>query len=224
MHGLRVPGGYVVVTRGMLSMLNSEDQLAALLAHEIAHIAARHAVERRLKFPGGDATDAVRLARSAYTREQEREADTLSVTYLAEAGYEPTAAIALIERVQRYAETEWMAGRLSDVGSTDVGRSLHTHPPTDERIERVAAAIAQLGPNRPTFPASELERTYLNQIDGMRHGPGFNEPMIWATTPEDAPLLRRGELVVQAIQAGEQAVSLSAKMAVDGDHLQRFLA
>ncbi|MCC6467506.1 MAG: M48 family metalloprotease, partial [Alphaproteobacteria bacterium] len=105
-NAFALPGGYVYVTRGLLALAGSEGELASVLAHEIGHVTARHAIQRlqqaqRLALDanaGGGASAGVGdVGRDAtayvqgYSREQELEADTLGIRYLARAGYDPAA-------------------------------------------------------------------------------------------------------------------------------------
>src|SRR5918994_2777956 len=112
-NAMALPGGYVYVTRGMLSHLNSEDQLAAVLAHEIGHVAARHAARQAwqqqlgqglllggailgqgvLGLPAQDILNlggmAAQLLFLRYGREDELEAAKLGIEYSSGAGYDP---------------------------------------------------------------------------------------------------------------------------------------
>lgn len=85
------PGGHVYVTRGLLALLDSEAELAAVLAHEVAHVAAGHTEEllHRLPEPSTASLDLHTLFQLA--RDDEAQADQLGVRYAAAAGYDPTA-------------------------------------------------------------------------------------------------------------------------------------
>lgn len=102
-----LPGGYILLTRGLLVGLTNEGELAALLGHEIAHLAAGHSgalADSGAEQPAGvdwlanpyeDA--ATRLVAMRYSPEQEAEAKQLEIDYLASAGYDPLAALQLAE-------------------------------------------------------------------------------------------------------------------------------
>ena len=121
-NAFALPGGYVYVNRGLLAFMNSEAELAAVLGHEIAHITARHAVQRQGRGQlakiaatvGGFATAVAtgsgyvgqqisdiasiwaQTGLSGFGREQELEADRLGAEFIVSAGYEPQAVIDII--------------------------------------------------------------------------------------------------------------------------------
>jgi len=110
-------GGYVYVNEGLIKKTASDDELAAVIAHEIAHIAARHAVRR---FESGLGLQLVQLAalatrqvqaaqgvgigaqaaRLAYAREDELEADRLGAKYMKAAGFDPKAMLTFLETLR----------------------------------------------------------------------------------------------------------------------------
>lgn len=111
-NAFSLPGGYVYVTRGLLAYLNSEAELAAVLAHELGHVLARHGMAA-----GADA-DALRQALAmhradGYGRERELEANRLGVALLAKAGYAPQAladVMSTLKLQERYAAAQGHAG------------------------------------------------------------------------------------------------------------------
>ena len=153
-NAMALPGGYIYVTRGMLAHLNNEDQLATVLAHEIGHVAARHAARQAwqqqigqglllggallgqgLGLPTQDLMNlggmAAQLIFLRYSREDELEADKLGVEYSSGAGYDPRETIGLFQTLDRMQEKEGqgMPGFLS------------THPDPGERIQRIRELI-----------------------------------------------------------------------------------
>jgi predicted Zn-dependent protease len=151
-----LPGGKVSFTRGLFSRLSSEDQVAAVLGHEIGHVAARHAVSaasrqaliglvisvsgsvlqgRRNQGPG-----AILMAERAgaallltkYSRDQERQADELGMKYMAKAGYNPKAFVEVMQILERAQERE--PSRLEAL--------LASHPLTTERIATAEQRLA----------------------------------------------------------------------------------
>ncbi len=119
-NALALPGGYIFVTKGMLEKLTTEAQLAALLAHEIVHVTARHtaaAMSREMGlsflFLGATAAGAkipqdagravgltLQLIGLKYSRGHEREADVAGLDYMVVAGYNPYGVVELMQMLQ----------------------------------------------------------------------------------------------------------------------------
>jgi metalloendopeptidase OMA1, mitochondrial len=146
-NAFALPGGKVAVNVGLFKVVQNDDQLAAVLGHEIAHVAARHAAERvsqqMIEQGGlqvlGAATQSqaiVQLATAAatvgitlpYSRTQEAEADEIGLMYMARAGFDPRQAIALWQNMERAA------------GEGPI-EFLSTHPSPGSRIERLQALM-----------------------------------------------------------------------------------
>src|SRR5437762_12264443 len=118
-NAMALPGGYIYVTRGMLAHLNNEDQLATVMAHELGHVAARHAARQAFQQQIGQGlllggavlgqslglpADILNLGGMAaqliflrYSREDELEADKLGVEYGLAAGYDPREVITFFQ-------------------------------------------------------------------------------------------------------------------------------
>ncbi len=153
-----LPGGKIAINRGLLTELESEAELAAVLAHEIVHAAARHSaqsIERGVFLQGALIAAGVALADSDYRdvgllgagigsqlidkkygRDDELEADHYGIRYMVRAGYDPAAAVRLQETFVRLAEgkeSDWLAGLFA------------THPPSRERVEANRRLVAELG-------------------------------------------------------------------------------
>ncbi len=154
-----LPGGKIAVNRGLLTELDNEAELAAVLAHEIVHSAARHgakAMERGLLLQLGTvgvgwlaASDryqdlivgtallGAQLVNQKYSREQELEADAYGMRYMARAGYDPQAAVTLQKKFVRLHEarsSSWLAGLFA------------SHPPSAERVAANRASLQHLPP------------------------------------------------------------------------------
>lgn len=152
-----LPGGKIAVNRGLLVELDSEAELAAVLGHEIVHAAARHtaqSMERGLLLQLGVAAAGIaasdsdyadlavgagmvgaQIISSKYGRDAELEADRYGMQYMAEAGYDPDAAVSLQETFVRLSEGKspgWLAGLFA------------SHPPSQERVDRNRAFAKQL--------------------------------------------------------------------------------
>ncbi len=143
-NAFALPGGYVGVHAGMFDVVEDDAQLAAVMAHEIGHVAARHHAERlsrqALVHTGvaavaGDSGAAGLLAAGAtlglvlpFSREQESEADVIGLRYMAEAGYDPRAALAFWRNFQA------LAGRRGP-------DFLATHPAPEARLPQLEALL-----------------------------------------------------------------------------------
>ncbi len=152
-----LPGGKIAVNRGLLTELNSEAELSAVLGHEIVHAAARHGakgMERGILLQGAvavagvasqgsnyanlavrGAQTAVGLINQKYGRNAESESDLYGMKYMSRAGYDPRAAISLQEVFLKLSEgkkTDWLSGLFA------------SHPPSEERLEANRATAKTL--------------------------------------------------------------------------------
>ena len=152
-----LPGGKIAVNRGLLTELNSEAELAAVLGHEIVHAAAKHSAQqmsRGVLLQGavlatavmeggsdygelavGSAAVGAQLLNSTYGRSAELESDQYGMTYMSRAGYDPSGAITLQETFVRLSEgqnSDWLTGLFA------------SHPPSQSRVDanvRMAASL-----------------------------------------------------------------------------------
>ena len=116
-NAFSLPGGYVFINEGLVKKTSTDDELAGVIAHEVAHISARHAVKRfegglglqiaqlaTLATRQGEAARgfgvAMRAAQLAYAREDELEADRLAVAYLRAAGFDPKSILTFLEKLR----------------------------------------------------------------------------------------------------------------------------
>lgn len=188
-NAFALPGGYIYVTRGLLALVNSEAELAGVLAHEAGHIAARHSAERysrgvltslgaaalAVALDSSDATQAIGLGSQLYTmkysRDQETEADMLGVRYLAKAGYDPQAMARFLEDMDRSAKLEARLAGVDDHGGFDF---FSTHPQTEGRITNAAAEAAKY----MNGAAAQGVDTYLAQIGNLVYGDSPEQGMV----------------------------------------------
>jgi len=195
-------GGYVYISRAMLSLANSEDQVAAVLAHEISHVLLRHGAKRDALKTELDPRDAAaKHHMNAFTRDQELAADAHSISMLLDAKYDPFSQGNFLSVVQRY-EAVRIASSFEG-GRKDGDR---THPALTERAaivtelaqEIVAESTMQVGlPGEFPGPAyhdsgdSEyhpgyIADTFLSAIDGMIFGRRPGQGMAVGNTYVDA--------------------------------------
>ena len=182
-------GGVIYVSRGLLALVNSEDELAAVLGHEIAHVAARHAVRRQVVSAplaplqivaalGGAAASIVSpdlgqvvagigqlpgaFAMAAYSRDQEREADELGQRLSADAGFDPMALSTFADTLARE--------EAADAGATPARPSfLVSHPPSPERASAARGRAAHL-PIAQDLRVPLGRKDFLDHFDGLLVG------------------------------------------------------
>jgi predicted Zn-dependent protease len=158
-----LPGGYIIVGGGLINLLQSEDALAAVLGHEIAHVDARHAVERLqyelasqrigLEDVYALGRPAVQIFQAGYTKEQELEADRLGLEYAVQAGYSPAGILQLMEHFEKM-EEQTAAGRavspideVAGVPLAALQEYFRSHPPAAEREAALQKEIRTMGWN-----------------------------------------------------------------------------
>jgi predicted Zn-dependent protease len=198
-NAFSVPGGYVYVTRQLMGLMNDESQLAFALGHEVGHIAANHAhireqyAERSTVGIFGQIMGAIfgrgvsdvlqaraRLDMLSFSREQEYQADTLSLQYMILAGYDPAGAAAVLSALSRESALE---ERVQGRTNRQTPEWASTHPLSENRMQRLLAegrASGRLGKgvhNRDIF-LSELEGVYVDDdpAQGVIEGATFTHP------------------------------------------------
>jgi Zn-dependent protease with chaperone function len=162
-----LPGGFLYVDKGLIQEVDSEAELAALMAHEIAHVAARHATRfatrkhawRILSIPlmmaSGPAAlgtqQIVPLSLRKFSRDAEIEADLLGIEYQYATGYDPEAFVEALKKLSGIANrsTVKVSGKTSL--HDQIARAFANYPPTEDRIQRLQAAISMLLPPRNDY-------------------------------------------------------------------------
>jgi predicted Zn-dependent protease len=179
-NAFALPGGYLYVTRGLLALANDSSEVAAVLAHEMAHVTADHAVARQNKARTAmivsrvvtdvlNDDDAGRLALASsqrslasFSRQQELEADAIGVRTIGRAGYDPFAAARFLTAMGRFA-----AYRSAVALDENRPEFLASHPTTPERIDFAVRAARQFG--APGVGEVDRDR-YLQGVEGMVFG------------------------------------------------------
>jgi beta-barrel assembly-enhancing protease len=195
-NAFALPGGFFFVNSGLIMAADTEAELAGVMAHEIAHIAARHGTKQATKgtlanlgtipliFMGGWTGFGIRQAASVlipagflyFSRGAEKEADLLGLQYMYKTGYDPAAFVDFFEKLQ--AREKRRPGTIAKVFSS--------HPPTDDRITDSQDNIQKLLKERPEYVVTTSEfndvKTRLQQMSARRR-----------TEPEDPnrPRLKR---------------------------------
>lgn len=166
-NAFALPGGFFYVNSGLILAADEEAELAGVMAHEIAHVAARHATRQMTRaqwanlgtipliFVGGGIGYAIRSAAGfalpmtflSFSRGFESEADYLGLQYMYKSGYDPNAFVQFFEKLQ--AREKKKPGTLA--------KAFSTHPPTPDRIARSQEEISQILPARPQYVITTSE-------------------------------------------------------------------
>ncbi len=169
-NAFALPGGFFYVNSGLVLAADNESEMAGVMAHEIAHVAARHATRQMTRaqlasfasipliFMGGGIGYAISSAAGlalpltflSFSRGFEAEADYLGLEYMYKTGYDPESFIAFFEKVQ--AKEKKKPGSLA--------KAFATHPQTPERIAKSQEEINRILPSRPEYvvDTSEFQR------------------------------------------------------------------
>ena len=196
-NAMALPGGFFYVNSGLILNADEEAELAGVMAHEIAHVAAHHAARELtrmnyaqfstipLMFIGGYAAYgiyeaaqiAVPLTFLQFSRDFEAQADYLGVQYMYRAGYDPQAFVTFFEKIQNLEKRKPGA----------VSKAFSSHPQTPDRIQNSQEEIAHILPPKPEYLVTTSEfddvKARLARIENKRK----------LTDPKNAgkPTLRR---------------------------------
>ncbi len=199
-YAFAMPGGYIYITRQMLLVANSEAELAAVLAHEISHLAQRHANQRSLlqdQLPGAPVS-ALADTWNQFNQEQELDADAVSIRMLADAGYDPMAQARFLAAIGEHVQLAQRAGEPRP-------RNPNTHPSIAERLRRATQAAQAVERARAGggaladalaagyLPAAASDgpkwtigrEPFLGMIDGLVYGRRPAEGMVIGNTYVD---------------------------------------
>jgi predicted Zn-dependent protease len=180
-NAFALPGGFFFVQTGLILKADNEAELAGVMAHEIAHVAARHGTRQATRgeiaqlatipliFVGGAAAYGIYQASGIlipmgmlkFSRAFESEADFLGLQYMYKTGYDPTAFVDFFEKIQTLEKRK----------PGTVAKAFSTHPPTDDRIAKTQKQIADLKP-RPEYVVTTSEfndvKNRLKMLENQR--------------------------------------------------------
>ena len=194
-NAFALPGGFIFVNTGLIIQAQSEAELAGMLAHEIAHVTARHFTKRQSKakifqwatlpliFVGGPAGAAIYqglgltgpLAMLKFARNDEKQADMLGLQYAYRSGYDPAALIDILERLG------------SDKKVGEMAKIFMSHPMKDKRIQLAQKRIEEMLPARAEYVVSTAAFDRIRE----RLARHYRNRNIYDADPSDGPRLRR---------------------------------
>ena len=209
-NAFALPGGFFYVNTGLILAADEESELAGVMAHEIAHVAARHSTRQMTRaqwmnigtipliFVGGGIGYAVRSAAGlaipmgflAFSRSFESEADYLGLQYMYKAGYDPNAYVAFFEKLQ--AREKKKAGTLA--------KAFSTHPQTPDRITKSQEEISRILPARQQYIVTTSEfadvKARLASVENRRKmvdDKGGTKPSLRRTSTADKSSDKNGD-------------------------------
>ena len=180
-NAFALPGGFFYVNSGLILRADEEAELAGVMGHEIAHVAARHGTKTATKgelmqlatipvmilAPYGMAgygiyeglNLAIPMSYLKFTRDAEKEADFLGLQYMYKSGYDPNAFVSFFEKIE--AEERRHPGSIPKIFST--------HPPTPDRVQKAQEEIATILPARDEYIVTtsefDLVKSRLRRIE-----------------------------------------------------------
>ena len=217
-NAFALPGGYIFVYTALLKIADEEDELAAAMAHEIAHVAARHMTRQATKsqiaslagipvgviLGGGLGGIAIRQAANVgipaaflhFTRKDESEADYLGLQYLYSAGYDPNGAISIFEKLESLQRKQ----------PGTVARIFSTHPMDATRIQKTEEEIGRILPAKDAYVVNTSEYTAIRERlisqEAKKKGGDDGRPQlrrhadrVEQTAEQDVPTVRRRDLI-----------------------------
>ncbi len=211
LNAFALPGGFIFIHTGLIKIADEEDELAAAIAHEIAHVAARHltcrATQNQLARMGAiplsialgglggyaarqGVNAAIPMTFLSFTRHDESEADFLGLQYMWAAGYDPNGAISIFEKMESL--------RRSEPGA--ISKLFATHPMDSDRIAQSEKEIGAILPSKPeyivTTSAYSQMRDRLLKLDAHKKASDPNRPQLRRApdaTDDARPTLKRRE-------------------------------
>ncbi len=246
-NAFALPSGRIYVTRGLLALADDTSEVAAVMAHEIAHVTARHASQRaELEKRSAVISQAAnviedtgksrsfqayaQLNLASFSRQQELEADQIGVRTIAKAGYDPYAASRFLQSLGR---SSAMRQSLFGQGTGDKPDMASTHPSTPERVERAIAEARQIG--APGLGEVGRER-FLQALDGLPFGDDPAEGFVRGTrfvhpklgfaftAPDGFVLENSAQAVLGIADGGQEALRLDRVHVAADTTLQTYLA
>lgn len=246
-NAFALPSGNLYITRGLLALANDGAEVAAVMAHEIAHVTARHGALRaerereaavisqaaaviQSRQKGDEIRSNQRLSVASFSRQQELDADAIGVRVVARAGFDPYGASRFLTALGKSSELRAaLYGKKKSSLDFDI---LSTHPSTPDRVARAVAAARQIG--APGIGTRDRE-PYLEAISGLAFGDDpvegyvrgrkFTHPRLGFTftAPEGFLLENSNEAVFGVREPENEALRLDSVRAPPMQSLDAYL-
>ncbi len=172
-NAFALPNGELYVTRGLLALANDTSEIAAVIAHEVAHVTANHALKRAelekyartlpdaLAPNDTSAPESIQFLRASFSRAQELEADEIGIKTTAKAGYDPNGAARFLSSLARQSNFQSLSQPSRRISF------LSSHPATPQRI---SAALVAARDNSQSGSIEADRAHYIEALDGLAYG------------------------------------------------------
>ena len=189
LNAFATPGGFIYVNRGLLAYLDSEAELAGVLAHEIGHVTANHSARQQtanvankvvattayILTGSGELADASNMYGTelvrGYGREHELEADGLGAKYMYNAGYDPEALLAVIGVLKEQEQYQRVQAKATGKPAGSYHGLYATHPRNDQRLQTVIRTAGDLGSDDTRVDDPEVPGEFRRHLEGLAWGP-----------------------------------------------------
>jgi predicted Zn-dependent protease len=188
LNAFATPGGFIYINRGLLAYLDSEAELAGVLAHEIGHVTANHSARQQtaniankvvattayILTGSGELADASNMYGTelvrGYGREHELEADGLGAKYMYNAGYDPEALLEVIGVLKEHEQYQRVQAKATGKPAGSYHGLYATHPRNDQRLQTVVRTAGDLTSGETPADDPEVPGEFRRRIEGLVWG------------------------------------------------------